>query len=64
MSNPAGQFLEAYTQILDNPASKLAMPFLREIFANEFFVYGDSKVPGFLQALNRIQLEAVKLSRS
>ncbi len=60
-NNPLAQYLNAYADVFANPGTKFAMPFLREIFRNEIFVYGDANVPKFLDALEQVQLDLVKL---
>jgi hypothetical protein len=60
--NPFAEYLRGYAQTFDNPVAKMILPFVREAAENEFFAYADEKLPGFLDTINKIQVDAAKMS--
>lgn len=61
-SNPFAQYLEGYAEVFGNPGTKFAWPFLREMFSNEIFIYGDAKLPPLIEAINQFRYDMVRLS--
>lgn len=60
--NPFAQYLKGYADVFGNPGTKFAWPFLREMFSNEIFIYGDSKLPELMDAVSQVQLDMLNLN--
>ncbi len=66
--NPMRYYLEGWSQSIDSVPGKIAMPFVRQLFGNEVFVYGDEDwlkfSAAFSQAYNEMSPIIAEMQKS